>query len=227
MGPSIPPTTAENLLKDPPNHPGAAGFPFQEILRWFYVTPESCFTCTALSGSPGLELKPTDTPDRVSGCLLLSPRAGMLHPPHLMNYPRAVSTEPRELPQQFQQVLPLGMDPRALTFLMGNLGKSGHKIYPILQLPAWFPLEVTAKPTLNHRFHGFFFFPYATGSFLPSKTIFPAGHQLPLRASSSCLCPAAKDNNNNNNRDFPKKFSRFSPRFSIYNRIKPIHLGDQ
>lgn len=185
MGPSIPPTTAENLLKDPPNHPGAAGFPFQEILRWFYVTPESCFTCTALSGSPGLELKPTDTPDRVSGCLLLSPWAGMLHPPHLMNYPRAVSTEPRELPQQFQQVLPLGMDSWALTFLMGNLGTKyiplllARAAQPLPTAPGLVPTRGHCKTHFKSPFPWIFFLSICNRQFSPLKNHFSCWTPIP------------------------------------------------
>lgn len=107
------PPTAENLLKDPP-HPKpswSCRIPLPPPCKsrgGFYVAPESCFTSTlpsppcparaASTGLPGLELSPTDTQDRVSGSLLLPPWAGMRHPPSLMNYPRAVSTQPRELP---------------------------------------------------------------------------------------------------------------------------------
>lgn len=203
----------------PSNHPGAAGFPFHRRASSEVV---SCHTWVLLYLHPpltslpspccfhreflGLELRPTGTLDRVSGCLLLPPWAGMLHPPSLMNYPGRVSTRaPGAAGSSSRRFclspkhprLALGMNRWALTFLMGNLGKCGHKIHPIApgQAPQPLPTAPGLAPTRGHcktQFKSqfpwtFLLFFICTRRFSPLRNCFPAGHPLPALPASAQL----------------------------------------
>lgn len=145
----------------PPNPPRAAGFPFHrpanpEVVFMSHLSP------ALPAASPHLPVQPVLLPQsswagieahgHPGSCFgLFAPSWGRDVPSSLFN--ELSKTWQHPSPGRFclspkHPRLPLGMNRGVLTFLMGNLGKSGHKIHPMAPEPL--PTAPGLAPTRGH-----------------------------------------------------------------------------